>query len=349
MAVANSYSSPGTTGGNREDLRDVLTILEPEQTPVVSAMKKGPGPKSTYTEVLADELDSPSMDGQPEGRDINSFSNKATKRQRFGNYIQIATRDFGVSDVQQLVDTAAVSSEIDYAKMKTLREMKRDIESVVCSNEENQVGNGTDAWKTRGLFKWASSGRTNGSNAILDNRTAPTGVPSEYRTPVLQDVNATEALSPDMTESKLNTVLQSLFETHSAKKTYMGVFGPEAVEVIDLFTRIEGAAGRERYTLNDDATKKTINLEVKIFNSSFGRVNVVPSVFLDRRGGSTFNSECGLILDLDLLELQYMEPLHVRNMDDEGGGPRGYAKCIYATCVKNPKGIAAIDNIKGTA
>ena len=78
MAVANSYSSPGTTGGNREDLRDVLTILEPEQTPVVSAMKKGPGPKSTYTEVLADELDSPSIDGQPEGRDINSFSNKSS-------------------------------------------------------------------------------------------------------------------------------------------------------------------------------------------------------------------------------------------------------------------------------
>ena len=106
MASANSYASPSTTGGNREDLRDVLTILEPEQTPVVSAMRKGPGPRGTFTEVLADELATPSTDGQPEGKDIGSFTNKAAKRQRFGNFIQIATRDFGVSDVQMLVDTA---------------------------------------------------------------------------------------------------------------------------------------------------------------------------------------------------------------------------------------------------
>ena len=55
MPGAQSYSSPGTTGGNREDLRDVLTILEPEQTPVVSAMRKGQKTGGTSTELLADE------------------------------------------------------------------------------------------------------------------------------------------------------------------------------------------------------------------------------------------------------------------------------------------------------
>ena len=164
MPAANSYASPGTTGGNREDLRDILTILEPEQTPVVSAMRKGQGPRGTYTEVLADELDSPSTDGQPEGKDITQFANKAVKRQRFGNNIQIATRDFGVTDVQMLVDTAAVSNEYEYAKMKTLREMKRDIESTICSNNERQSGNGTQAWKTRGLFRWTGSGRATGGD-----------------------------------------------------------------------------------------------------------------------------------------------------------------------------------------
>ena len=343
MPGAQSYSSPGTTGGNREDLRDVLTILEPEQTPVVSAMRKGQKPGGTYTEVLADELDAPSTDGQPEGKDITQFANKAVKRQRFGNNIQIASRDFGVSDVQMLVDTAAVSDEYEYAKMKTLREMKRDIESTICSNNERQEGNGATSWKTRGLFKWTSSGRATDSDASIVSRilsrTAPSGVPTEYLTPEAQDIDA----GGNLTEGKLNGVLQSLFETHSAKKTYMGVFGPEVVEKIDMFTRIEGNNGRERYTLNDDATKKTINLEVKIFNSSFGRVNVIPSVFLNR-AGSVFDKDAGLILDLDLLELAYMEPLHVRNLDDEGGGPRGYAKVIYSLMCKNPKGLAAIDD-----
>ena len=346
MPAANSYSSPGTTGGNREDLRDILTILEPEQTPVVSAMRKGPGPKGTYTEVLADELDAPSTVGQPEGRDITQFANKAVKRQRFGNNIQIVTRDYGVSDVQQLVDTAAVSSEIEYAKMKTLREMKRDIEAIVCSNNERQSGTGTTAWKTRGLFRWTGSGRgdnadSGGSQVSTDSmsRTAPDDVPAEYRTPATQDIDA----GGDLTENKLNGVLQSLFETHSAKKTYMGVFGTEVVEKIDNFTRIEGTSTAQRYTLNDDATKKTINLEVKVFNSSFGRVNVIPSVFLNHNG-LVGDVDAGLLLDLDLLELQYMEPLHLRDLDDEGGGPRGYGKTIFSVMCKNPKGLAAIDD-----
>lgn len=343
MASANSYSSPGTTGGNREDLRDILTILEPEQTPVVSAMRKGPGPKGTYTEVLADELDAPSTAGQPEGRDITSFSNKAVKRQRFGNNIQIVSRDYGVSDVQQLVDTAAVSSEIEYAKMKTLREMKRDIEAVVCSNNERQSGNGTDAWKTRGLFRWTGSGRAQGSDGGESSdqmvRTAPDDVPADYRTPAAQDIDA----AGDLTEGALNGVLQSLFETHSAKKTYMGVFGTEVVEKIDNFTRLTGDTNNERYTLTDNMDKKTINLEVKVFNSSFGRVNVIPSVFLNHNG-TVGDRDAGLILDLDLLELQYMEALHLRDLDDEGGGPRGYGKCIFSVMCKNPKGLGAIDD-----
>jgi|GEM_PF-595519 hypothetical protein len=352
MASANSYASPSTTGGNREDLRDVLTILEPEQTPVVSAMKKGPGPKATFTEVLADELATPSTDGQPEGKDIGSFTNKAAKRQRFGNYIQIATRDFGVSDVQMLVDTAAVANEYDYAKMKTLREMKRDIEATICSNNDRQSGNGNDAWKTRGLFKWTASGRTKGTdvaaggNVATDqmDRAVAADIPAEYRTPEAQDINA----AGDLTEAKLNGVLQSLFETHSSKKTYMGVFGPEVVEKIDNFTRVENNATSQRYSINDNAASKTINLEVKVFNSSFGRVNVLPSVFLNHNG-TTFDADAGLLLDLDLLELQYMEPLSVHNLDNEGGGPRGYAKTIYSLCCKNPKGLAAIDDGAGAA
>jgi len=323
MASANSYSSPSTDGGNREDLRDVLTILEPEQTPVVSALKKGPGPRGTFTEVLADELDKPQIGGQPEGKDITSFSNKATKRQRFGNYIQIQTRDFGVTDVQQLVDTAAVSDEYQYAKMKTLREMKRDIEATICSDNDRQTGNGTDEWKTRGLFRWLRS----------TANSAPIDIPSEYRTPAEQDTSDT------ITETVLNGVLQSLFETHSSKKQYMGVFSPNVVEKIDLFTRIEGSSAAQRYTINDNAATKTINLEVKVFNSSFGRLNVLPSVFLNWTN-DTFDDDAGLILDLSLLELQYMQPLTVQNLDDEGAGKRGFAKTIYSLCCKNPKGLA---------
>ena len=51
---ANSYASPSIIGGNREDLRDILTIFEPEETPFTSACKKGdaPAPKEPAAKSL---------------------------------------------------------------------------------------------------------------------------------------------------------------------------------------------------------------------------------------------------------------------------------------------------------
>ena len=79
MALADTYTtaaaeSPATQDlgaklGNREDLRDVLTILEQEATPVTSTIKKGPGPKATLVEVLVDELSDPAVASVEEGKD----------------------------------------------------------------------------------------------------------------------------------------------------------------------------------------------------------------------------------------------------------------------------------------
>src|SRR6185436_2582904 len=104
MPSANSYSSPSTAGGNREYLRDVLTVLEPEGTPVTSMIKKGEDAKGTYAEVLADTMRPARTTGRPEGQDANPSTNNAAKRQRFGNYPHILREDFSVTDMQESVD-----------------------------------------------------------------------------------------------------------------------------------------------------------------------------------------------------------------------------------------------------
>ena len=333
MPGANSYSVPGDTGGNREDLRNVLTVLEPEETPVVSSMKKGPGPNATFVEVLADTLDSVNRTGIPEGQDVTSFDNKATKRARFGNYIHISRRSFGVTDVQQLVDTAAVDSEYDYGKRKAVQELKRDIEAVVCGGQDRTSGDQDTAWATRGLFDWIDSA-------------GPSDVPSSFRTPAAQVHNGSV-----ITEVGLNAILQSLFEVHGTKKSYMAVFSPELIELVDYFTRTEAAvanytgatsATTGRFKVNDNNSSKTISMEVKTFNSSFGKLALIPSVFLNTDANGTFDDDAGLILDQSLLELQTMDSLHTVDMTDEGGGKRGYCKAIYSLCCKSPRGLAKL-------
>lgn len=331
MPSANSYAVPGTSGGNREDLRNILTILEPEATPATSMMRKGPSPKSTFVEVLADTLDQPRQDGEAEGVDIANFSNKATARQRFGSYIHKRSRPYAVTDIQQLISenqgVAAVADEYGYAKAKCMREYKRDIEAIVLGNQEMQQGDGDTGWKTRGLFKW-----------VQNSAQSVNPVPSEFRTPASSIYSGTIG---NFTEASLNGILQSMFEVYGERKSYDCVAGTELIETVDNFTRVQPSSQNQRYNVYEFAQKRQITIGVKIFDSSFGIANMIPDQFVNLTGG-TGDNKAGLLLNKELMEMLFLEALHSVDLEDKGGGPRGYCRSSFALCVKNPRGFGKI-------
>ena len=98
MATATSYN----VAGNREQILDVLTILEPEETPVVSMAKKLPA-TATFVEWQVDSLLAPAFDGVNEGEDVSSFSNKAINRTKLGNYVQKFRREWMVKLFRPLI------------------------------------------------------------------------------------------------------------------------------------------------------------------------------------------------------------------------------------------------------
>lgn len=324
MPSANTYASPSTAGGNREDLRDILTILEPEGTPVTSMIRKGPAPKATLVEVLADALRAARTSGTPEGLDVNSFSNKASKRQRFGNYIHIVEDSFAVTDVEMNVAVAGTNDLYGDAKAKCVRELKRDIEAVVCGDQEMVQGNGSTGWVTRGLFKWIQA---------TAQTTQP--VPADFLTPS-GNIGAYGA-SP--TEAQFNGLLQSLFTVYGEKKTYQVPAGVEFIETVDNFTRVQPSSTNQRYYVTEAAASHQITLSVRVFDSSFGIANLIPTQFNKIDSSGVGDPNAALFLNMDLLELQMMEALHSVDLPDYGGGPRGYCKAIFALGVKNPKGL----------
>ena len=60
MAFSNTYdtTNPGSGVSNREDLTDVLTILAPEETPVLSSANKEKA-SATFVEWTVDSLAAP--------------------------------------------------------------------------------------------------------------------------------------------------------------------------------------------------------------------------------------------------------------------------------------------------
>ena len=73
MAFSDTFdtTNPGSAVSNREDLMDVLTILAPEETPVLSSASKARA-NATFVEWTVDSLSSPSTAGIAEGADVTT-------------------------------------------------------------------------------------------------------------------------------------------------------------------------------------------------------------------------------------------------------------------------------------
>ena len=313
MASSTTYN----TAGNREDLTDILTILEPESTPLTSlaSKKKATG---TYFEWQVDDLSTAEFAGVNEGEDVTSFANKAANRTRLGNYVQKLRRTFMVSDMQQLVDTAGVANEFANSESKAIRELKRDFEAAICSNQDRQAEAGSGSpYKTRGMFNWLGT---------------PADVPAAFRCAAF-DTTAVQ------TEILFNGVLQSLYEANGMPGGQLTLIaGPTLKSEISNFSRAQTIANNGVYQVTQTAESKKITLAVSLYEGDFGNVAVVPSVFLNRTSGSSaVDGDAGLLIDPEYVSIFSLKAESRSELEDQGGGSRGYADLIAGIACESPK------------
>ena len=315
MASSTTYN----TAGNREDLTSILTILEPESTPLTSlaSKKKATG---TYFEWQVDDLSTASFDGVSEGEDVTSFTNQAANRTRLANYVQKFRRSFMVSDIQQLVDTAGVSNEFANAESKAIRELKRDFEAAICSSQDRDLENGAGTpFKTRGMFKW------------LGVTGQPADVPTAFQN-VANDTTATQS------EDTFNEVLEELYSANGMPGGQLTLIaGPGLKSQISDFSRAV-ASVQSTYQVTQSAESKKITLSVNLYEGDFGNVAIVPSVFLLRTSGSaTVDSDAGLLIDPEYVSIFTLKAESRSELEDQGGGQRGFADLIAGISCDSPK------------
>jgi len=315
MPKASTYN----TVGQREDLSDVLTILEPESTPFVSMANKATA-TGTFFEVQVDDLSTANFDGVNEGEDVTAFDNKAANRARIGNYIQKFRRTYAVSDIAELVDTAGVANEFAASEAKAVREIKRDLEAAVCSAQDRQADSGAGApYKTRGMFKWLGVGGQ------------PSDVPA-FAQNVANDTTGTQ------TEATFNSVLQELYEANGMPGGQLTLIaGPQLKKEISDFARQAGGAGFA-FSVTQPAESKKITLTVNLYEGDFGTVAIVPSVFLNRTSGSsTIDGDAGLLIDPEYVAIHTLKAESNSELENQGGGRRGFCDVIAGLACHMPK------------
>ena len=126
--------------GNREDLTNIISMISPTDTPMLSRFGKSKA-SNTLHEWQVDALASASTTGVVEGSDVETSALIPTER--LGNYTQISRRMFRVSETQEAINHAGRASEYAYQAGKALKSLANDIEKTLHDGTGNSGASGT--------------------------------------------------------------------------------------------------------------------------------------------------------------------------------------------------------------
>ena len=320
MAFSNTFdtTNTGSAVSNREDLTDVLTILAPEETPILSSANKERA-SATVVEWTVDTLSAPQTAGISEGADVTSFTDKFAGRAKLNNRIQKFRRDYMVSDLQEAVDSVG-PAKIAQAEAKAIREIKRDIEATLAGTQVSATEDGAGtANALRGLGSW------------LDGATA--GVPSDFLTPGTSIYSTASAFS----ETDLNSIISSIFRVTGSTNSLMLVADTGLRAVIADFARTTTSATDNVRTVNYDGNSGTIKLSVELYESDHGVVSIVnanPDCMPAVVGGNANGR--GYLVNPEYYGVHELIPMGSTRLPNLGGGERGFVDCALTLGVYHP-------------
>ena len=322
MSFSNTFdtTNQGSAVSNREDLTDVLTILAPEETPILSSANKERA-TATNVEWTVDSLSAPSTAGVAEGADVTAFTDQFAGRARLGNRVQKFRRDYMVSDMQEAVDSVG-PAKIAQAEAKAIRELKRDVEATISSANTQKVENGAGvANELGGLGDW------------IQNAAGSANVPSDFRTPAASVVDVTDGT---FAESELNGLISSIFKVTGTSDNLMLVADTALRTDISDFARIGGASGDSVRTVNYDGNSGSIKLSVDLYQSDHGVVSVVnanPDCAPTQAGTAGMQ---GYLVNPEYYGIHELIPMGSTRLPNLGGGERGFVDCALTLGVYHP-------------
>jgi len=331
MALATSYSlgDRPSERGARESLDNVIRRVAVEDTPMFSLLPRGPKAQAMMEEWICDDLDNPRFPGVVDGKALafsGGFEDKTTSRARLENRVQQLERTYAVSPQAQAVNTAG-GDLLAVSKSKSLVELKRDIEALICSDTDQSTGTSGAGDRLSGLGVWTNPANTS---------RFPDATHQAYRARSGSRFNLTGAGGAGMTEANFRDLLQAIYEGHGSASSYRLVAGPSVINQVSGFTRVE-VSNHATYQLTQNVGDGTLKLSVQEYISDWGRVYLVPSLLNGFTTGGTLGNaqrNRGYLIPGDgNLQIRYLEDIRTIDLADvDGGGKRGLVRAMLTIC-----------------
>jgi hypothetical protein len=276
-----------TAIGQREDLSDVIYSISPTETPLLNTLARSKA-TAVYHEWQTDSLAAATTaNAAVEGADATSATISPTVR--LGNYTQIVQKTIQVSGTLDTVNKAGRKSEKAYQLARASSELKRDIETILASNQARSAGNSSTARKMASMLSWIKSNTSVGTGGV-----DPLTIGESTRTDGTQRA---------FTETLLKTVISEVFVSGGSPKVLL--VGAAGKQKVSTFAGIAA----QRYMAPADAPTTIIGA-ADVYLSDFGSVSVVPDRFMRDRDA--------LVLDPEFAAVAYLRPFQTNELAKTG-------------------------------
>lgn len=258
MAVSNSFKTYDAQA-NREDLSDAIYNIDPFDTPFITLAGRRNVSNVTFDWQVESLKAVDTDNAQLEGFELTRSAAQPTVR--VSNVVQISKRDATVSGSQNAANPAGKRKEMAHQMALRSKELKRDMESILCGTQGRVNGDSTTARKTRALESWISTntdrstGATPGADAADENSSPTDGTQRAF------------------TEAQVKALLQDCY-TNGAEPTTLLV-GPFNKGVASTFT------GRDNTRQN--IADSRVHATVSLYAGDFGTLKIQPSRWIRER------------------------------------------------------------------
>lgn len=354
-------TEPNLSGrGKREDLMDMIALVDAKDTPFTSMARKGSKPGNMFFRWQADQNPAPTIGGVIDGTDVSSYSNFVVGyRKELANYAQVFRQTVRVSKLtQDIADVAGVRDELSDNIAKGIIAIKRSMEATFTSDQYGQADNQTtNAYLTAGIQAWIGGNDIGTTLPIGAGTTSPS-----FITPAASIVSGANASA--LTDATVQGVLKSIYDQTGKYKSFDAIVGTDLKRAFTSLlgttaltttttAGVTGAGATKVQTFQRDAAADTFIQSVDVFQGDFGTVRLHPTTFLGtvRSGTPPVNTTTltprtayGLVLDMDLIEVRYGGNVaNVTALPDYGGGPARLIEAVAGLVVGNPLGLGKFE------
>lgn len=255
MTVSNSFKTYDAQA-NREDLSDAIYNIDPFDTPFMTLAGRRNVTNVTYDWQVESLKAVDSGNAQLEGFELTRSASQPTVR--VSNVAQISKRDATVSGSQNAANPAGKRKEMAHQMAMRSKELKRDMETILCGTQGRVNGDNTTARNTRALESWLETN--------TDREATGANAADEFSSP-------TDGTQRAFTEDMLKGLLQQCYTNGAEPDTLL--VGPFNKGVVSGFT------GREQARQNID--KERVQATVSLYAGDFHTIKVMASRWIRER------------------------------------------------------------------